>query len=422
VYIVSVNDGWTAHAYRQLHWTSRISSPSARLEISRSRRCNISRQAGLAERAELSLIAADTKFFRNFALNPHLEPIRDMAALTLMPFLSAFVFESARYIKEEDPVAVRELQTHEALLRTSRLRLKLLDDNRKSFKEVVDNINDLATINSGWFMGHRGILGPLKRWLQPDLGVYFIQGEVIGTTHVAFLNMGLTKEDLSASSLSLDTLGPYLRETTEDFGRYVGLLLGKLNIADNAFDSAPGEPMSPIQFRDLKSKRFYESMADRVAPGRTPVCILLTSILSQINTARAVVPSIAGRNEDAVFKIGFVSLFHAASSLRKLLDQHRENAFLHLDAVEHIGAMLDADLVRNISENRMLRNNLVHYGVGKRTAARLSPDLPLFGLVEALADGQSLEAMANDVERGLDHISYGLRSLLPQALLPQGTL
>lgn len=139
----------------------------------------MSLQGDLVKRAELSLIAADTEFFRDFALDPRLEPIRDIAALALMPFLSAFVFESARYIEAEDPAAVRELRPHEELLRASRLRLKLLDDNRKSFEEVLETITELAAINSGWFMDHRGILGPLKRWLQMDLGVYFMQGEVI---------------------------------------------------------------------------------------------------------------------------------------------------------------------------------------------------------------------------------------------------
>lgn len=236
------------------------------------------------------------------------------------------------------------------------------------------------------------------------------------------MNLGLTKEDLSASSLSIDTLGPYLRDTTEDFGRYLRLLLGKLNIQVDPPERAPAEPMSAIQFRDLKSERFYGSMADLVAPDQTSVCILLTSILSQINTARVVAPKIAGGNEVAAFKVGFVSLFHAASSLHKLLDRHQENPFLHPDAARRIGAVLDADPVRNVYDNRGVRNNLVHYGVSRRTAARLSPNLPLFGLLEVLADGHSFEAMSNAVRQGLDLVSEGLRGLMPPTLTPQGTL
>jgi hypothetical protein len=55
----------------------------------------------LRERVERSLIAADARFFFNLALSPRPEPIRPTAMLVLMPFLSAFLYESIRYTKQE---------------------------------------------------------------------------------------------------------------------------------------------------------------------------------------------------------------------------------------------------------------------------------------------------------------------------------
>lgn len=383
----------------------------------------MSNQTDLAERTASSLIAADAKFFRDFFLGPRFEQMWDVAILALMPFVSAFTFESSEYIKRKDPAAVRALEPHRELLRTSRLRLKLLDDNRKSFDEVLDNASELAAVNSGWMMeDHRGLLGPLKRLIQPDLGIFFAQDEVFCTTHVAFLNLGLTKEALAASSLSLKNLGPYLRDTSRDYGRYLALLLGKLGMETSVSDSAREVPLPLVGFRDLKSKRLYGAMARRAVPDRAPVCLLLTAILSQVNTARVLVPSIAGRNEIAAFKVRFASLFHAASSLQKLLDQDREEPFLRPDAAWQIGAVLGTEPVRNVLGNRCLRNNLVHYGVHKSTAPQLSPNLPLYGLVEALAQGRSLYVVANDVGMGLDRVSEVLVSMLPQELTPQATL
>jgi hypothetical protein len=196
-------------------------------------------QADLAERAELALIAADARFVRDFVLGPRFEQIRGVAILALMPFISAFTYESSEYIKRKDPAMVRTLEPHRDLLRASLLRLKLLDDSRKSFDEVLDNASELAAVSSGWMTeDHRGLLGPLKRLIQPDLGIYFAQEEVFCTTHVAFLNLGLSKEALAASSLSLANLGPYLRDTSEDFGRYVALLLRKLGMSTEVSDSA----------------------------------------------------------------------------------------------------------------------------------------------------------------------------------------
>jgi hypothetical protein len=381
-------------------------------------------QADLAERAELALIAADARFVRDFVLGPRFEQIRGVAILALMPFISAFTYESSEYIKRKDPAMVRTLEPHRDLLRASRLRLKLLDDSRKSFDEVLDNASELAAVSSGWMTeDHRGLLGPLKRLIQPDLGIYFAQEEVFCTTHVAFLNLRLSKEALAASSLSLANLGPYLRDTSEDFGRYVALLLRKLGMSTEVSDSARGVPMPPIGFRDLKSKRLYGEMARRVAPNRVPVCLLLIALLSQVNTARLLVPTIAEHNEVAAFKVRFVSLFHAASSLQELLDQDREGPLLHPDTAGQIEAALIPDPVQNVLRNRFLRNNLVHYGVHKSTASQLSAKLPLlFGLVEALAEGRSLSTVANDVELGLNHISEMLGRFLPERLTPQETL
>ena len=188
----------------------------------------MSAHSDLAERVVLSLIAADAKQFHDLALDPRFEPIRPIAALALMPFLSAFVYESARYIQRTGAAAVRTPH-HEEMLLASRMRLKLTEDKYRSSAEVLENAEELAAVNSGWLLeGHRGLLGPLKRLIQPDLGLLFLEGELVCTTHLAFLNLGLTKEALSGSSLSLDNLGPHLRDTMTDVGEYVGLLLGRL--------------------------------------------------------------------------------------------------------------------------------------------------------------------------------------------------
>ncbi len=269
---------------------------------------------------------------------------------------------------------------------------------------------------------HRGALGPIKQLIQPDLGVYFVRDEVVCTTHVAFLNLGLTEQALAASSLSLANLGPHVRDTAIDLGQYVGTVAERLGLDVRTPNTAPDPPLPMIRYRDLGSRRFYAAMARRAAPGRASVCILLTSVLSQINTARVFVPLIAGRNRVAAFKVRFVGLFHAASSLQALLDEHRNDPFLHPRAMLRLDGALDAPPVRTVRANVHLRNNLVHYQVHKQARARLSPNLPLFGLVEAVSPGNSLAALDSEVDTGLERIAEELRELLPPSLTPRGTL
>ena len=164
----------------------------------RQHRRRASAQADLAERAALSLIAADAKLFRDLALDPRFESVRPIAALALMPFLSAFVYESARYIGRTDAAVGKP--PHEDMLLASRMRVKLTEDKYRSSAEDLEKAEELPAVNSGWFLeGHRGLLGPLKRSIQPDLGLLFMEGEVVCTTHVAFLNQGLPGEALSGS-------------------------------------------------------------------------------------------------------------------------------------------------------------------------------------------------------------------------------
>ncbi len=351
----------------------------------------MSARADLAQRAALSLIAADAKLFRDLALDPRFESIRPIAALALMPFLSAFVYESARYIQRTDAAVGTP---HEDMLLASRMRVKLTEDKYRSSAEVLEKAEELSAVNSGWFLeGHRGLLGPLKRLIQPDLGLLFMEGEAVCTTHIAFLNLGLTKEALSDASLSLDNLGPHLRDTMTDVGEYVGLLLGRLGEHADAPGGASEAQLEPMQYRDVKSAGFYGSIAGRVAPGRNGVGILLTQMLSQVNTARVLVPRVAGRHEAAAFKIRFVSLFQTTLGLQKLLEEERDTRFLRSDAIEVVGETLASEQVRDVLENRGLRNTLVHYGIGKRAARRLSSQPPLYGLVEAHVDGETLAGM-----------------------------
>jgi hypothetical protein len=83
--------------------------------------------------------------------------------------------------------------------------------------ELLAEADELAAIVKDLFMrDHRGVLGPLKRVLQKDVGVHFIHGEVVGTIHVGLLNTGITSRTLFGRSW--DDLSEYLHDTSVGFG------------------------------------------------------------------------------------------------------------------------------------------------------------------------------------------------------------
>ena len=110
-------------------------------------------------------------------------------------------------------------------------------------------------------------------------------------------------------------------------------------------------------------------------------------MLSLINTARIVAPLVAAHNEVAALKIRFVSLYQTALKLQRLLG----DTSLRNEARKRINALINADPVANVLANQQLPNDLVHYGVPKRTSPQLSSKATLFGLEEAHPNGQSFE-------------------------------
>jgi hypothetical protein len=178
-------------------------------------------EMNIAEQAEKTLIAADMRLYLDVNINPRVRRIQGVAVLTLMPFFSALLLDSYHYMAKKSPELAKAIEPNREILSESRLRLKPLEIHDKRFEDILNDTNQLTQTNSALFKDtHPRMLKFLYRFLQKDLGIYFMDGEVICTTHLAFLNLGITVDTLHRRSLSLPNLGPFLREISEDYGRY----------------------------------------------------------------------------------------------------------------------------------------------------------------------------------------------------------
>ncbi len=80
----------------------------------------------LAEQAEKTLIAADMRLWLTVNVNPRFGRIRGVAALALMPFFSAFLLDSYKYLERKSPELAKIIELDKETLKHSRLRLKPL--------------------------------------------------------------------------------------------------------------------------------------------------------------------------------------------------------------------------------------------------------------------------------------------------------
>ena len=240
----------------------------------------------LAKEVEVRLIAADIRFLLDVVFNSYLQPLQGTAMLSLMPFFSSFMIDSAEYLRRNGIGSDEFLRPHQRLLRTSRLRLKPLEEFwEKPFEEVLNEITQLVEMNSYWFLGSRPAFRRfLQRLFWGDMGVFFVGTEVFSTTHVSSLNIGLTKEIIDKHSIDMGNLGTYLRETSVDLGRYTGALAEVLGVSIDATDRSAEAPPPTLGYSDYLSDTFYRNLSASMSP-MPAVSVLVTALLSQTNFA-----------------------------------------------------------------------------------------------------------------------------------------
>lgn len=370
----------------------------------------------LGQRIENQLMLADARFFRDLAFwdDPH--DAKPVLFLTLMPLVSAFVADSAASVERHSPRLTAALAPHAELLRLSRLRWKLLDDSKLGFDKNLARMQRLATLNSAWFINPhpRTFLDRFKNAVAPDLGVYFLDDTVFLTTHAAFLNLGL--DEKQASAATEDTLGPALRATAEDFGGYLATLLGMLAPNEELVHGLETAPPLRVALRDVKSVEFYASMPVNASPQQASVCLLLTSLVSLVNSARVAL-TVAEEHPCFLLKARFVTLWHAVSSVKQLLDRHARESLLEPTVAEALAALFMNDTLAFTKEHKALRNALVHYDIPDYYAERLDDRLPCGGVADAYL-GKSMETVAKEVDEGLAAVSDALANVLPPDLSP----
>jgi hypothetical protein len=254
------------------------------------------------------------------------------------------------------------------------------------------------------------------------------------------MNLGITEETLHRHALSFDNLGDYIRETSEDYGRYLSNLY--VSLADEISHGneigvdyvnqllALGESFSlvcgreqvdaslideslSIPYWDVHSEPFYEQLAKTRGPEQTAAFILVLAALSQINAARILIPKVSEGNNVAGLKARFLYLYHAVHTLNILSNQDQRSQLLYPQALAHIREALGNKSVRKIRKMAELRNNLIHYGIDRHITPRLSEDLPLYRLIEAHTNGRSFANLWDDVSIALDHVAVALHPLLP---------
>lgn len=321
------------------------------------------------------------------AISAH--PKTDLLVQGLVAPTSMYVRESSRCLSHIEPAFAASLDELDLeLLRESRHRAKLLDG--RAVTEVTAELLRIAADQHEQFNGgHRGLLGPLKRALQRDMGIGLCDGHIIQTTHATIFGFGTRDLD-----------GATARKFGYEMGAYAGSLVRALEV-DPVTITRDTPELGSIEMRDIRYEELYERGA-LGAMGRD-VGAGVTLVLSSVNLGRLVVARSLASDSLTRLRILFVIAYHAVESLRSLQDGVIARPGMDVARRHALAEAIGSGDARWIRKHRHLRNLLVHY-LPDRGSSPSVESANRIDWIEAYAD-MALSDLVGMVERYLDDVS-----------------
>ena len=196
--------------------------------------------------------------------------------LSLMPVTCFFVVEAYDCLRRRQAQGAHGfLEQHASRIRDVRARLKLLDAD--GFATAQTRFETIERTSVRIFNGgHRGLLGWLKRWMQDDVGFYFINTDLLCTTHVGLVNIGYDERQLAnLDHGTILSLGSELHEFAQNIGQFIGHLIHQLG--GRAHDTAKEIAFVPSA-EDYKATKVYPLIAERLQTGGYRTAALFTTV------------------------------------------------------------------------------------------------------------------------------------------------
>ena len=306
---------------------------------------------------------------------------------------SMFVVESNRCLTKLFPDLRDALsQNHVELLNASRHRAKLLDHTDKSIEEITGELITIAKEQRKFFLErHSGLLGPLKRAIQPDMGLSIYNSHIFTTTHSTIFEFG-GKFDLTAKSYAFG----------EAIGFYIASLLNLFQI-EIPSSVEPADLLVKFEIRDIK----YEALYGRgpLDTTRMDFAAGLMLMLANLNFAYYISPGLAPSNSHALFRMKVITAFHANSNINIMQGRLMANGSGNTENEEFFREALGNSDSRWLRKQSRLRNLLMHCLPEPQTASEFQADTTRIDAIEKIGGGLSFDEISKLADRNIAHLS-----------------
>jgi len=306
--------------------------------------------------AEIAFVLAEAMVFRRV-----MSKLDGLRTLYLLPHLAMFATESVEYLRRRGMATGSFGANVEPLLRM-RHALKLLDNHRQSSEEILDRYARIVAASRRVHLSeHQGLRGVLARWFQPDLGLFFERGRLVGTTHLATALLGPSDTQLEA--MSHGTLVGDLYSHSHILGHYIGAVLRVFPVGSEGALPLTRPPLQPLETIDVRGERYYAPLVRSREPRAVGAAMLLASVVAAANAARYMLPALLVCTDAAeqlfLMKRRVVTLVHVSSTIGRILQEDHARPVLRAHVTADL-VMLRRRLAR-LPTLRKLRNDLVHH-------------------------------------------------------------
>lgn len=310
---------------------------------------------------ELGIIRSETDELREVLLALANHEFSGYLSLALSPTTGFVTEESHNYLLSRNLIndSSSLFTNYKAAVKKSRALLKLFDDTDGGMNGLIELLLLFQNKTTQWMnVGRRGLFGSLiRKFLQPDNGIYFLDEDPIYMSIVGF-SAGKTKQEIEAlSENDFEGFPEQAKSYGFSLGEYFGTIAGVLNyygISTKLESSKEISLNAKITHNDVHSNKFYQLIANeanleiRIAPA-------FFFILSQVNIAYALLPRLLSSNSSLLARLQFLSIYHATRSLLEIR---------YIGENELARWLANNNILSIVPNVRKVRNFMAHYGLG----------------------------------------------------------
>jgi hypothetical protein len=251
--------------------------------------------------------------------------------------------------------------TYKVAIKKSRAIIKLFNDTEGGSGGLIKSLDLFQEKSSLWMnSGKSGLLGSISKSLQPDIGIYFLDGNPIYMTPLGFSAMGKTKNEIeSLSEQDFQNIPEQSRAYGEAIGKYFGAITGLMSLYRISSNYKPSTTIPldlNITHNDFHSVELYKRIISDANLKEANLASVLFLILSQVNIAHLLLPHLFPTDSNLLLRMQFLTAYHAVNSLSEIQND--------IDS-ELARTFSSRNIISVIPNVRKVRNVLAHYGLGE---------------------------------------------------------